>query len=299
MADAANEVILARVVNGAIVSGDDNAAPVLWWSFGKTALAAAVLTFVRDGRADLDAKMPDGPFTLRQVLQHRAGLPDYGNLPIYRQAVAGGQMPWSDDEFIARTMRDERIPHPELGRFFYSNIGYLFVRRFLEAALGQPIGELLQERLFGPLDIRNVRQAITPADLLQTQWGNASSYHPGWVAHGLLIGPLASAALFLDRLITSPLIPPALLKEMRGSVIVGGPIAGRPFVQPSYGLGVMMDPKAPAGRMVGHTGAGPGGVIAVYRFPDGRPDATIAAASPASDEGIVEWAAVRAAQAAD
>ena len=295
MSETANEVILARVVNGAIVSGDANDAPVLWWSFGKTALAAAVLTLVRDGKADLDAAMPDGPFTLRQALQHRAGLPDYGYLPIYHQAVAAGGEPWTDDEFIARTLRNERLRHPDFGSFFYSNIGYLFVRRYLEAALGQPIGEILQERLFGPLGVRNVRQALTPADLLPTRWGNAHSYHPGWVAHGLLIGPLASAALFLDRLITSPLIPPALLKEMRGSVICGGPLEGRPFVQPSYGLGVMMDPKAPSGRMVGHTGQGPGSTIAVYRFPDAVPDCTIAAASPSQDQGVVEWAAVRAA----
>ena len=31
--------------------------------------------------------------------------------------------------------------------------------------------------------------------------GSAEGYHPGWVYHGLLVGPVEDAALLLDRLL--------------------------------------------------------------------------------------------------
>ena len=40
-----------------------------------------------------------------------------------------------------------------------------------------------------------------------------NSYHPGWVYHGLLVGPLREAAVLLDRLMTGTLLSPDLLDE--------------------------------------------------------------------------------------
>ena len=37
-----------------------------------------------------------------------------------------------------------------------------------------------------------------PADLVNVIMGNASD-HAGWVYHGLLVGPVSSAAILLDR----------------------------------------------------------------------------------------------------
>ncbi len=289
-------MIVARVVAGVPAEGKVTDAPVAWWSFGKTVLAAAVLALVRDGKADLEAPLAGESYSLRTLLQHTAGLPDYCSLRVYREAIAKAEPPWTDEEFMAHTLAPH-VRRPSPGEFSYSNLGYLLVRRWIEATTGEDIETAVNQLLLRPMQIEGVRFARTPQDLAATAWGNEDRYHPGWVGHGLLIGPPVSAALFLDRLIMGPTIPAPLLKEMRGSIVVGGPIEGRPFAQPSYGLGVMMDPKAPAGRMVGHTGQGPTTTAAIYRFPDARPDCTIAVFANSPHQGPTEWACVRAAMA--
>lgn len=54
-----------------------------------------------------------------------------------------------------------------------------------------------------------------------------------------------------------------------------------------------------AGPVVGHTGSGPFGVCAVYRFPDRPAPVTVAAFAGGPDEGMAEWAALRCADGAD
>jgi D-alanyl-D-alanine carboxypeptidase len=75
---------------------------VPWWSFTKTALAVAAMQLVAQGRLSLDANMVDGPYTLRQLLQHRAGVPDYGGLESYHQAVRHGEKPWVVEQMLDR-----------------------------------------------------------------------------------------------------------------------------------------------------------------------------------------------------
>jgi CubicO group peptidase (beta-lactamase class C family) len=45
-----------------------------WWSITKTVLAAAVLRLADSGRLSLDNFYRDRPHTIRQLLQHTAGL---------------------------------------------------------------------------------------------------------------------------------------------------------------------------------------------------------------------------------
>jgi CubicO group peptidase (beta-lactamase class C family) len=45
-----------------------------WWSITKTVLAAAVLRLVDSGRLSLGNLYMDRPYTIRQLLQHTAGL---------------------------------------------------------------------------------------------------------------------------------------------------------------------------------------------------------------------------------
>lgn len=49
-------------------------------------------------------------------------------------------------------------------------------------------------------------------------------------------------------------------------VPLGGPLPDRPWKVTGYGLGLMIGRFASAGHALGHSGAGPGSVSAVYHF---------------------------------
>jgi CubicO group peptidase (beta-lactamase class C family) len=260
---------------------------VPWWSFTKTALAAACLRLVAQGALRLDAPIEGRPYTLRHLLQHRSGVPDYGGLPAYHAAVARGDAPWSVAELLDRVEADRLMFRPGQG-WCYSNVGYLFVRQLIERATGQDIGGALRELLFDALGLGSVRVALSASDLADIAWGNPNSYDPGWVYHGLLVGSAGDAARLLHALMTANVLPPALLAEMGNSCVVAGLVPGRPWRSMRFGLGVMIGETADLGKAVGHSGAGPGSVSAVYHFGDRTPPCTYAAFAAAEVPSVVE-----------
>jgi CubicO group peptidase (beta-lactamase class C family) len=290
----AGVVAEAVVEDGRVVLARGAEIDVPWWSFSKTVLAAAALVLVRDGHLALDEPLAEQNYTLRQLLQHRAGLTDYGGLATYHDAVACRADAWPVSELLARTDADELIYRPGEG-WAYSNIGYLLVRRLIEATTSEDLASALTRLVLQPLGIEGVRLAERREHLATVAMGEVHDYDPRWVYHGLLVGPLPSAALLLDRLMTGDLLPPDLLSAMRQAHSVGGPLAGRPWRSPAYGLGLMIggvDVDADNGSgsgitIAGHTGGGPGSGIAVYHRTHARPR-TAASFSPGDDQGEVE-----------
>jgi CubicO group peptidase (beta-lactamase class C family) len=271
------------VREGAVIASSDDAADVPWWSFTKTVIAAAALALVRDSRLALDEPLPNRPYTLRQLLQHRAGLTEYGRLPAYHEAVQRNEDAWPADEMLARTAAEQLVYEP--GKSWgYSNIGYYFVRRLIEQATERTLGDALDHLVLQPLGIAGVRFAADRAHY-------SPGYDPRWVYHGLLVGPIAQAALTLQRLWAGDLLPPPLLSAMCDRYLVGGPIAGRPWQTPSYGLGLMIGETTGGALIAGHTGGGPGSAVAVYHRLD-QPTGTAAAFEAGGGDAAVEGACV-------
>lgn len=282
----------ALVSNGSLLTPEQPDVTVPWWSFTKTVLAAAALSLVRDGLIGLDEGVPEGPFTLRQLLRHEAGLADYSELADYRTAVARHETPWSAAEMLQR-LDATRLRYAPGDGWRYSNVGYLFIARLIARVTGLRLEEALTQRVFAPLGLSRIRLATTRADLAYVNMGAASTYDPGWVYHGLLVGPLVEAALCLDRLLDGHLLPQSLLREMQTVRTLGGPIAGRPWVAPGYGLGLMQGMVESGLTLSGHTGVGPGSIIAVYRCIDGNSTASCAVFDESGNEGAVEAEVVR------
>ncbi len=270
------------------LAGDVAAGAVPWWSVTKTCMAAAVLLLADRGKLSLDEPMAGRAFTLRQLLQHSAGMRDYSGLPDYFAAVERGDPPWSEDDLLTRVEADTPAYEPGVG-WTYSNAGYLLVRRTIEAAYGAGLDTALRELVFAPVGVSGVRIAAVPADLAGSAFGNPINYHPGWVYHGLAIGPPRDAALWMHRLMTGHLLPPKSLAQMLDRRGLDVPLTpSRPWSTAGYGLGVMMDIATPLGRCAGHSGEGPGSVCAVYHFPDIEPPRTVAAFAAHQNEGVVE-----------
>ena len=280
-------MLSSLISNGQSLTPDRSELMVPWWSFTKTALAATALSLVRDGLVGLDDPIRDQRFTLRQLLRHEAGLADYGELADYHAAVANHEAAWSADEMMQR-LDGARLRYSPGTGWRYSNVGYFLIGRLIERVTDLALEEAVSRRALTPLGLSRVRFAKTRADLQNSHLGNTSNYDPAWVYHGLLIGPISQAALFLDRLLAGHLLPPGLLQEMQTARTLGGPIPGRPWITPGYGLGVMQGSIEGGFTLCGHTGCGPGSVIAVYRICDGNASACCAGFETGASEGAIE-----------
>jgi len=253
----------AFVEDGVVTDAHDADQLVPWWSFTKTILATAILRLVRDGALDLDKPAAGRLYTLRHLLQHRSGLPDYGWLPAYHAAVARGDVPWTVPDLLAR-VDAHRLRYPPGEGWEYSNIGYLFVRQVIEEVTNESLGAALRRLVLHPLSIGSARVATEPHELVDVRMGSASSYHPAWVYHGLMVGSVQDAALLLHRLTSGSLLADEALRMMLERFMLPGPIAGRPWKSPGYGLGIMSGETTRGIKVAGHTGGGPGSSIAVY-----------------------------------
>ncbi|MGA3801492.1 D-alanyl-D-alanine carboxypeptidase [Pseudomonas fluorescens] len=285
-------MLSSLVSNGQSLTADHSELMAPWWSFTKTALAATALSLVRDGMVGLDAPILDQPFTLRQLLRHEAGLADYGELADYHAAVANNEAAWSAAEMMQR-LDGARLRYSPGTGWRYSNVGYFLIGRLIERVTDLALEEAVSRCALTPLGLSSVRFAKTRSDLQNSHLGNPSNYDPAWVYHGLLIGPISQAALFLDRLLAGHLLSPGLLQEMQTAKTLGGPIPGRPWITPGYGLGLMQGSIEGGFTLRGHTGCGPGSVIAVYRICDGNASACCAGFETGASEGAVEAHVVR------
>jgi CubicO group peptidase (beta-lactamase class C family) len=284
------DIAVTMIEAGRVIRNDGADTVVPWWSFTKTLIAAAVLALVRDGVLGLDHLLPERPYTLRLLLQHRAGLADYGELKDYHDAVSRDENAWPT-EIMMEKVDAERLRFKPGEGWTYSNIGYLIVRQHLESVCGENLDVLLKRLVLDPLEVSGPRVALTRRDLDGVVLGDLSSYDPQWVYHGLAVGSLRDAAQLLDRLLMTDFLPADLLAEMCHAWPVGGAIEGRPWRTTAYGLGVMTGTDIKGSRVIGHSGAGPASVIAVYHRPDRNPPLTAAAFLPGDDTGRVELTA--------
>ncbi|MHA7064338.1 serine hydrolase domain-containing protein [Azospirillum argentinense] len=290
----------------------------LIYSITKTLTAAALLRLCERGLIDPDAPLdrwlPDfaaaGRITLAQLLAHRAGLRNYGGSPAYHAAVRAGEEPWSEDGFLEHCRASDLFAPP--GReFSYSNIGYLLAKRVLERATDLPFAQALDRELFGPLGLTGWSVPTGRGDLSGLWTGPspylggkdglpadvAARYHPGWVAHGVVAATAADIADLLHALFAGGLLPGAAAARMQESFPVPGTMRGRPWVEPGYGLGLMVERDGQAGPYWGHTGGGPGGSACAYHFPARKPGeepVTVALFTDGEDNDQAEWMTVEA-----
>ncbi len=105
--------------------------------------------------------------TIRHLLSHTSGLPDYFDKPksggpsLFRQLAAGHDVGWTFDD-VVRMTREEHSPHfaPQdltspRQRARYSDTGFQLLIAIVERATGQPFAALLTERVLTPLGLEH------------------------------------------------------------------------------------------------------------------------------------------------
>ena len=212
--------------------------------------------------------------TVRQLLNHTGGVPDYGGLADYHEDVHSEPgNPWTAEHFLTRTLANGLLFAPGTG-WRYSNVGYLLLRLMIERVSGESFREVVRHYVAKPLGLREFGVAdsleamadLTPGYTGEPMRNIISHYHPGWVSHGLVTSSVSDLARFLDALMTGAFVTEASLQEMLVAVPVG---ASHPWMTvPSYGAGLMIDTANRFGIVAGHTGGGPGYSTAAYHFPD-------------------------------
>ncbi|MDR0786435.1 MAG: beta-lactamase family protein [Gemmatimonadota bacterium] len=116
------------------------------------ATTTAVMLLWEDGRIDLDAPVrryvPEFSggnhdlVTIRHLLTHTSGLP------------AGGDWERLSHEEIWSRVHSARLQWQPGTRMEYSDIGFMLLWEAAENAYGAPIPELLENRVFGPLEMK-------------------------------------------------------------------------------------------------------------------------------------------------
>lgn len=129
-------------------------------SVSKQFTAAAILLLKADNRLELDDNLskyiPELPYkniTIRHLLHHTAGLPNY--MYLVDKYWTKEQHPDNDD--VIDLMAKYKLPvfFQAGSKFDYSNTGYVMLASVVERVSGMSLNEFLQRRIFSPLGMKN------------------------------------------------------------------------------------------------------------------------------------------------
>ena len=244
----------------------------------KAFTSVVVLQLVGEGEIVLDAPVEtylpglvrgegiDGrTTTVRQLLQHTSGLPDY--LRVVGADFFAGRGTYRDPRELldmALTLPADFAPGAQ---WQYSNTGYLLAGLIIQRVTGRPLEEQITERVLDPLGLRDTYMPATGEQELRGR--HPHGYHapePGgqlrditeldpswaWAAGGLVSTP-SDLNRFFTALLGGELLGPAELAQMRTTVEAPGTWAGA-----RYGLGLFSTPLTCGGLVWGHGGDIPG-----------------------------------------
>jgi CubicO group peptidase (beta-lactamase class C family) len=135
-------------------------------SFTKQFTAACIMLLARDGKLHYDDHLTDffpefpeygKPITVRNLLNHTSGLPDYGELLMKQYPnTPPEQVPQILDAGVLKLLEQQTGGEFPAGtKWEYSNSGYAVLAMIVEKVSGKPFGQFLHERIFAPLKMTN------------------------------------------------------------------------------------------------------------------------------------------------
>lgn len=138
-------------------------------SMTKQFTALLILQFVNEGNLKLDGHLSDylpyyrrdtgSRVTIHNLLSHTSGIPNFLAAPGFLEG-SESRMKYSVKEF-ARKYCSGGLQFAPGTKFAYSNSGYFLLGAILEQLSGKPYEQLLQERIFSPLGMKDSGYAHT------------------------------------------------------------------------------------------------------------------------------------------
>jgi len=222
--------------------------------------------------------IPYKGITIRQLLTHTSGLPDYQAIMDKhwdKNKVAG-----NPDILEYLNKYAPPIIFEPGEKYEYSNTGYVLLASIAEKVSGKDFIELAEEWIFKPIGMKETgvrtlkEKAAVPnfaAGHLKDSLGNyvnANKFHSSdytvWLGNRKGPGRVSSTAQDLlkwdQALYTQKLVKKETLEE------AFSPAKLNDGTRSYYGFGWEVEPKSPFGKMVMHTGDNPGYQTIIVRF---------------------------------
>lgn len=257
-------------------------------SISKIYTAVAVLQLVDQSKIDLDESIATylpvevsslveqiDQMTVRMVLNHTSGIPEYNYLPEYVTILLQDQdYAFSALEYI-QFLKGEQPDFPPGSRYSYRNSGYVLLTLMLDHLVGDH-ARFIQEGILDPLDLketfyRNTSGYLDNPLLPNSYWDRYGNGYVENVTHlqkqnvrymvgdDGLITSAKDGITFLHGLLEGELLSSKMLEEMKIWTLDSEG-------NPAYGLG--LDITEIAGEEAwGHSGGGLGSGSQLYYFP--------------------------------
>ncbi|MFF0751803.1 serine hydrolase domain-containing protein [Streptomyces sp. NPDC004267] len=227
--------------------------------------------------------------TLRQLLQHTSGLPDFSRSKAFQDIVRADPRHHFDSRRLLDFVADQGLAFPPGSRYAYSNSDNIAVALMAEQATGRPYEALLNELVYRPLGLRETslpQGYRLPRPLLHgydtapgeppVDVSEAISASGAWASGGIVSTP-ADLSAFIGGYTGPRLLTPATRHAQR-DFLPGG--ASEPAGPGANAAGLaLFRYTTRCGTVLGHTGNTPGYTQFAAATPDGRRTVTVSVTS--------------------
>ncbi|MBP2321206.1 D-alanyl-D-alanine carboxypeptidase [Kibdelosporangium banguiense] len=267
--------------------------------------AVVVLQLVGEGRIKLDEPVEtylpgivrgqagDGrKITVRQLLQHTSGLPDYV-MPAVGGDFVGNYPSVQHTYFEPRQLVDYALTQPATpAGWSYSNTNYVVAGLLIQRVTGRPVGEEITNRIIERIGLEDTywpqlgEQDIHgphPKGYFTTKSGELLDVSEQDMSMAWSAGALVSTPSDVNRLLTAllkgKLLRPAQLAEMQKTV-------DAPAFKGGYGLGIATFKLSCGGSVWSHGGNTPGYTVVNAATTDGRAATVAVTALPGTMDAV-------------
>ncbi|MFJ2608493.1 serine hydrolase domain-containing protein [Streptomyces sp. NPDC087425] len=257
-------------------------------STAKAFSAAVALTLVDRHALGLDdtlgGRLPQLPdawhkVTLRQLLQHTSGLPDYTSSPAFVREVTADPHHHFDSRRLLDYVAGDPLAFRPGSRYHYSNSDNIAVALMAESATGTPYEELLRTLVDRPLGLRST--SLPQGYRLPEPYLHGYDIAPPAPPQDVSEELGASGVWASGGIVSTPADLTRFVRGYAGGALYGAGVVGeqRRWIdgasQPAgpgrnaAGLGIFRYTTR-CGAVLGHTGNFPGYTQLIAATPDGR-----------------------------